>query len=141
MFPNPHSKHDPDCIIDLLEEKIHYLYNHDTDIKTPTNETFYNAQLTFDFKKNFSMFYSKAFPFQISSFEQLGICDPFSEEKRDCVLHNPMKYTDLAYDAKRYQEGESPKCIYFPSKFLLFNLMRASIDVSDETQLWFNRCV
>ena len=43
----------------------------------------------------------------------------------------PKTDDDLVYRGDRYLEGNSPNAIYFPSKLLLFKIMRACINVDD----------
>ena len=60
-------------------------------------------------------------PFNIESFERIGMPDPFPDEPMNlCHGHQTKekKITDakdLVYHNCRYVEGESPKCIWIPS--------------------------
>ena len=65
--------------------------------------------------------------------------DPFAEEAVDHDFIPPKEYTDLVYSMSRYVKGESPKCIYFPSRKLMFKMMRACIGITKEDDLWFNQ--
>jgi hypothetical protein len=66
--------------------------------------------------------------------------DPFPEEKM--MLNNeefsiPIKEDDLVYGNDRYIYKNSPNMLYFPSKSLLFKLMRACVGIVNEDDLWF----
>ena len=64
--------------------------------------------------------------------------DPFRTEQMDFGVYNPPKeYQDLVYFPDRFVKGESPKCIYFPCRKLMFKMMRACIDIKNEKDLWF----
>ena len=65
--------------------------------------------------------------------------DPFMGEQFEHGTFVPPKcYKDLVYSASRYIKGESPKCIYFPGRKLMFKMMRACIGIEKEEDLWFN---
>lgn len=49
----------------------------------------------------------------------------------------PKSDEDLVYRASRYVKSCSPHSIYFPSKRVLFKIMRACIGVQDPQELWF----
>ena len=49
----------------------------------------------------------------------------------------PKTQEDLVYRSDRYAEDFSPYVIYYPSKLVLFKLMRACIGVTNEDDLWF----
>ena len=49
----------------------------------------------------------------------------------------PQTQEDLVYRSDRYVETYTPHVIYYPSKLLLFKLMRACIGVKKEEDLWF----
>ena len=63
--------------------------------------------------------------------------DPFPKEPMETEFAVPTTEEDLVYRADRYVEGQSPFVIYFPSRLLLFKLMRACIGVEHEKDLWF----
>jgi hypothetical protein len=78
--------------------------------------------------------------YKITSFDQIGWIDPFPEEDQSSTTEviAPETLDDLVYDTARYYPNASPFVIYFPIKILLFKLMRASIGVTKEKDLWFN---
>ena len=49
----------------------------------------------------------------------------------------PITDEDLVYRVNRYTKGNSPNTLYFPSKMMLFKMMRACIGVTDPKDLWF----
>ena len=69
----------------------------------------------------------------------IGIQDPFPLENDfgKTVKKLPKDFSDLAYHKSRYANNNSPKCIYFPSRYIMFKLMRASIAVQSVDELWF----
>ena len=89
--------------------------------------------------------------YNISSFEEIGIVDPFPDDKiQKRNFKIPQRVNEiydieqLVYHESRYCYNENPKlkknifCIFIPSKEVMFKLMRASIHVSSESELWFN---
>lgn len=85
-------------------------------------------------------------PFNINSFLQVGIEDPFPDDdlkyagSLDDVDPDLFKLPDhpmhLVYDQCRYIQGLSPYCIYIPRREIMFKLMRACILVKQEEDLW-----
>jgi hypothetical protein len=54
-----------------------------------------------------------------------------SSDDEEVLIHDVYKFT-------RYLSRHSPHCIYLPTKFVMFKLMRACIDVKGVGELWFN---
>ena len=64
-------------------------------------------------------------PFNIESFERIGMIDPFSNEQANLIRCHTLTsgtkskkindINDLVYHNCRYVKGESPKCIWIPS--------------------------
>lgn len=68
--------------------------------------------------------------YNINSFQQIGMTDPFPAE--DVGFHPPIPetYTDYVYPEARMNDPEaSPMCIYVPNRIITLKLMRACIDV------------
>ena len=67
--------------------------------------------------------------------------DPFPDNilEDDKVLQKslPIDYTNLVYHKSKYIKGNSPKCMYFPSRYIMFKLIRACVDVYTIKELWF----
>ena len=88
-------------------------------------------------------------PFNINSFLQIGIDDPFADDDEKYkgsiddvdpdLFKLPVKADDLVYAQSRYIQGFSPYCIYIPRREIMFKLMRACIAVSDPSDLWMLR--
>ena len=57
--------------------RIELLYNQMKQDQKPTTLTYYNTQLSFNFRKNYPVFFGPAPPSAIHSFAQVGICDPY----------------------------------------------------------------
>ena len=72
----------------------------------------------------------RAKSYQIWSFQQIGMSDPFPNEPMETEFSVPTCNDDLVYRADRYMDGNSPCVIYIPSKLLLFKLMRSCIGVN-----------
>lgn len=64
--------------------------------------------------------------------------DPFPEENWAEKKFKAPKYDVLVYDRKRLKAGESPFCVFLPTKNIMFKMMRACVEVSDEADLWIN---
>ena len=62
------------------------------------------------------------------SAEHLHVHDHSDDEE-------PVK-VGLAYKIGRYNDDESPTCIYLPTRQLLFKMMRACIGVEEPEELW-----
>ena len=80
--------------------------------------------------------------FNINSFSQIGMVDPFPFEnkyEREHPLVVPVSINDMVYDYKRYYPANSVPQIYIPRKELMYKLMRACMGVEDASELWFNR--
>jgi len=58
------------------------------------------------------------------------MADPYPEEMMETTFLIPTSNNDLVYRSQRYVKGNSPNSIYFPSKMVLFKIMRACIDVN-----------
>jgi len=48
----------------------------------------------------------------------------------------PKEVEELAYDRKRYVQAECPRCIFIPSKYVMFSIMRACLGVKNPRMLW-----
>ena len=101
--------------------------------------------MSYNFKQKYDfIFKCKPTTFNIYNLNQVGICDPFKIEnisgsQKKFSFVPPQIEGELVYDKCRYMEGYGPKCIFIPSKQIMFKLMRACVDVQDESELWFNR--
>ena len=63
--------------------------------------------------------------------------DPYPNETMETSFNIPTTDEDLVYRGDRYVKKCSPNAIYFPSKKVLFKIMRACLDVTDPEKLWF----
>ena len=64
--------------------------------------------------------------------------DPYPSEQMETDFHVPKDENDLVYRLGQYEPGNSPVVAYFPSKLVLFKLMRACIGAESEKDLWYN---
>ena len=62
--------------------------------------------------------------------------DPYPTEEIETTFCLPSSEEDLVYRIDRYNEENSPVVTYFPSKLVLYKLMRACIGVESEEDLW-----
>ena len=67
----------------------------------------------------------------ITTFEQIGLQDPFPSEPPTHRFKHPVRFDDFVYPPSKLAKNESPKLIYVPSSWVLFKLMRACIDVDE----------
>ena len=80
---------------------------------------------------------------KISSFFDIGWCDPFTDESPNGLdLIKSIKLpscADLVYHESRYNESYSPYVVYLPTEDVMFKLMRACLDCHEVGDLWINR--
>ena len=77
----------------------------------------------------------------IDNFDEIGVTDPFPNEKKDEqreMIKKPQSFQDFVYPMSRMDEYSSPRVIYLPSKDVMLKLMRACIGVRFVDELWFN---
>ena len=99
-------------------------------------DTQFYAKLPTDFYERYEIYDFVPKPFNIISFVQIGMCDPFPTEPQ--IKYLPIeKPSDLAYFRERFTKGQSPGCIYIPSPEIMFKLMRSCVEVPDHRLLWF----
>ncbi len=55
--------------------------------------------------------------------------DPFPEEIMETSFNVPVTEEDLVYHESRYIKGNSPNLLYYPSKQLLFKIMKACVGI------------
>ena len=76
---------------------------------------------------------------KISSFEQVGMVDPFVRKE---YSNKPESFLDPVYPESRYtDEFFQGKSIYFPQLKHMFKLMCACIGIAKPEELWFNKPV
>ena len=84
----------------------------------------------------------------INRFWTIGFADPFPNDDEFIIgsvddipddLATPCKVEDHVYPCIRYTEGNSPYCIYIPSREVMLKLMRACIKVKKPEDLWINQ--
>ena len=64
--------------------------------------------------------------------------DPFPETQGKAFKGPiPKNIADMVYSTSRYKSDQSPKCIYFPSRYIMFKMMRACVDVTKKEDLWY----
>ena len=87
-----------------------------------------------DFFTKYKSLFDKPQACHIHRFEQLALENPFPDEDK----HNesqpwqtPIEHDELVYAKTRYREGESPKCLYLPSRYLMFQIMRMCSEVEN----------
>jgi hypothetical protein len=63
--------------------------------------------------------------------------DPFPKEIMESKFEIPKSKDHLVYHKSLYEDGNNPCCLYFPSKLLLFKIMKACIGIENKEDLWF----
>ena len=97
-----------------------------------------------ELRSDFFFKYAKVFDgvkkhYYLKSFEQIGMQDPFPTDKNNFDFSKglPEDHNDLTYHESRFMDDNSPKCLYLPSRFVMFKIMRACVDVTKVDELWF----
>ena len=100
-----------------------------------------------DFLEKYGLLVEEQKPYLINSFSKIGWADPFPNEslmmsdEEDRELFNQVKENPLKtfiYSKERTLTKESPSMVYLPNKVVMFKIMRACIDVTDKSKLWYN---
>ena len=142
MFPN-YLNCDEEMLNETTQSQIKSVYYSDNYLNMEPGNLHLppdSAKMETKVMKKFESCLEKAQPFHISSFEQIGLHDPFPSEPKDMEdFVYPQAVDDLAYPKDAYKKGQSPHVLYFPSKRLMFKIMRACIGVTSSKDLWFNR--
>ena len=81
---------------ELVESKINFLYGH-IKKQTTTAITFYSSQLPIDFDDKYKFLKGNPSPFNIYSFEQIGMCDPYPLEESSRIFEVPKNTMKLVY--------------------------------------------
>ena len=64
--------------------------------------------------------------------------DPFPDEIEDGEEFKiPTTYYSKVYSNSRYKYRRSPMTIYFPSRKMMFKMMRACLGIQDSDKLWY----
>ena len=129
----PRKETDHKQLSDLIEERIKYMYGNlkceckasKSENKLPASDLSSSEEFYDDFKNSIK----NAKCFNIWSFGQIGMYDPFPEEHMETHFHVPETQEDLVYRGNRYIKGNSPNLLYFPSKLLLFKIMKACVGI------------
>ena len=137
-FPS-HIKYHEEMLKELIEERMKYMYGNmylgiSDKSKMPSNQ--------YSVGEKFYQQFAEAIPiaqsYHIWSFEQIGLFDPFPQEPMETSFIIPTTDEDLVYREERFVYKNSPHTLYFPSKKVLFKIMRACIGITDPKDLWFN---
>ena len=134
-----------DKVYGNLKDQSDYMY--------PLKQTVDGSKIGKNFMKNYKMQDVKTQPtsYNISSFEEIGMVDPFPESpmiKRHfnlprCLGIGEYDTNHLVYDESRYHLDDDISkniyCLYIPSKEVMFKIMRACVNAQIENDLWFNQ--
>lgn len=78
--------------------------------------------------------------YNINSFHQIGMIDPFPQEDVGFSPIIPELFSDHVYPEQRMCHADaSPMCVYIPNRILTLKIIRACIDVKNPNDLWFNQ--
>ena len=129
---------DDEMVKTLIRERIGVL-NIQDHLNEPSN---YFQQESFTMNEDLYLSFSSVLtppqPYNISSFSQLGISDPFPQEPIETDYTPPTHIDDLVYPRSRYIFGNIPNACFIPSKRVMWKLMRSCIDIEYPEDLWFN---
>ena len=85
------------------------------------------------------MYDDKPAIYNVNSFHQIGMVNPFPKEDLGECPKIPETFTDNVYPEERMCRADaSPMCIYIPNRIMLFKIIRACIDAKTPEELWFN---
>jgi hypothetical protein len=90
------------------------------------------------FYEHYQVSIKRAKHFNIQSFSQLGLPDPFPTEPMEMDFPIPEDEDMLVYRGNRYCEDNSPNMLIIPSRMVMFKIMRACVGVKNKEDLWFN---
>lgn len=133
--------------IKAKNQKLKELYRPLSDLPNP------------EFLKKYKLTDRRKKQFLINSFSQIGWTDPFEEEgdlgdlavlsdtgsaenspQTECIRF-PTDADQDVYPQSYYRPGQSPSCVYIPSREIMFKMMRACIGIQEEDDLWINNDV
>jgi hypothetical protein len=115
---------------DLIDERVNFMYGDIREFQTTNKpDDLLNKHMTEEYYDAFEGILTRAGMFNIYSFEQIGLMDPYPDENVDTHFALPKTDEDLVYRGSRYVEGNSPNVLYFPSAIMLQKIMRACVGV------------
>ena len=86
------------------------------------------------------MYENKPAIYNVNSFHQIGMVNPFPNEDLGLCPPIPETFKDNVYPEERMCRADaSPMCIYIPNRIMLFKIIRACIDAKTPEDLWFNK--
>ena len=146
-FPSKIMEASNEDVDKTIQTKLNQLNKNYNPNQKVNNITAREAKLRPDFNHRFDILDNDLHCFNINSFAQIGMSDPFPNDKSQFSKTDIDKFklpttTDqMIYDESRYIEGLAPYCIYIPRKELMFKMMKACIGVQKVEDLWFHRKV
>ena len=132
-------------LAELIKERMWFMYGDISKGVAAKNMPHESLGCGAKFYEDFASVLGQPEHFQIVTFHQIGMFDPFPAEidlftktaNNDCHFVIPMDDGDLVYAEDRYMHSSSPKMTYYPSRMMLFQLMRACVGVKSADNLWF----
>ena len=118
-------------LVELINERMSFIYGNLNMGEEPKFLPDKKYKCTEKFLLKFENSFERAKSYNIWSFEQIGLYDPYPLEHMETKFYIPKTDEDLVYRSDRYVKGNSPNSIYFPSKLVLFKIMRACIGVEN----------
>ena len=105
-----------------------------------SKEDFGYALLPNNFRKKYSVVLPEGRSWNINSFHQIGMVDPYPKESqlKEQKHQLPTQFDDGVYHEHDYTKAESPKLKYIPSADIMVQIMRACCHAKTPQQLWFN---
>ena len=121
---------------ELIKERMWFMYGEISKGAAAKHMPHASLRCGQKFYDDFAAVIGQPTHFQIVSFHQIGMFDPFPDEIDDHVAI-PMDDGDLVYAEDRFVFNSSPTTMYVPSNMVLFQLMRACIGIKSADELWF----
>jgi hypothetical protein len=78
--------------------------------------------------KTYKNFFTTGKTFKIKDLAQVGFVRPFG----DCI-----QFTKMLYPESEFLDDAAPKMYYFPSRVVMFNILRACLGCEKKEDLWY----
>jgi len=127
-FPPACNKTSKYKLQELITDRVEWINDHRVNVEEQVKSTPHDVNDRWYQRYKLNTDSNK--PSLIKSFHQIGMQDPFPNEKED--QSRELSDTDDVYPPYKYIEGVSPNVIFIPCNKVLFKLMRACIGMQFE---------
>ena len=124
-FPPACTKTSKYKLQELITDRVEWINDHRINVEEQVKSTPYDVNDRWYQRYKITNDSNK--PSLIKSFYQIGMQDPFPNEKED--QSRELSDADDVYPAYKYIEGVSPNTVFIPCNKVLFKLMRACIGI------------